>query len=144
VPTSKQIHWHDNAIHGIRILEGADHCGGTLVFDIDFIIEWLPGKDGSFTFRIEPSTLTFHEVTDLVISIDYAAATAAIQPMTIHEIHREVIEYPNGYASYKWRLEINWPPKGYFAFRSDGLTQEARMAPVTCAKHYLSPSERGP
>jgi len=82
------IRWHDNAIHGFRIVEGADNHGGTLAFDIDFILEWLPGGSGSFTFKIEPSALIFHEVTDLVISIDYAVATAAVQPMTIHEIHR--------------------------------------------------------
>jgi len=58
------IQWHDNAIHGFRIVEGADNQGGTLVIDIDFILEWLPSKSGTFTFRIEPSALTFHEVTE--------------------------------------------------------------------------------
>jgi hypothetical protein len=136
------ISWHDNAVHGFRIVEGADNRGGTLVFDIDFILEWLPGENGSFEFRIEPSALTFRDVTDLVLSVDYAASTAAVQPMTIHEIHRETIAYPNGYTSYKWRIEINWPPNSYFSFRSDGFTQEATRTPVTGGRQYLSVAER--
>jgi hypothetical protein len=62
--------------------------------------------------------------------------------MTIHEIHREAIAYPNGTTSYKWRIEINWPPNGYFAFRSDGFTQEALGPPVSCEKQYLTATER--
>jgi len=137
------IQWHDNAIHGFRIVEGAENLGGTLVFDIDFILEWLPSESGSLTFRIEPSALTFHVVTDLVVSVDYASSTAAVQPMTIHEIHRAVITYSNGATSYNWRIEINWPPNACVAFCADGFTQEARGAPVSSGRHCLSVTERG-
>jgi len=30
--------WHDNAIHGIRFIEGQDGCG-ELVLDIDYIVD---------------------------------------------------------------------------------------------------------
>jgi len=29
----EQVSWHDNAIHGFRILEGTDDCCGDLVLD---------------------------------------------------------------------------------------------------------------
>lgn len=138
------VHWHDNAIHGIRIVEGEDNCGGELILDIDFIVEWLPPANNAFEFRIAPTDLTFHDVSDLVISVDYASATAAVQPMTIHEIQREVVTYPNGYCSYAWKIEINWPPKSFIAFRSRGFTQVLRMQPITSAVQYLSPSVRKP
>ena len=64
--------WHDNAIHGFRIVEGPDGCGGELILDIDFIVEWLPpkGENNAFEFRVAPAHLTFHDVTDLVIYVD--------------------------------------------------------------------------
>lgn len=34
--------WHDNAIHGFRVVEGPDMCSGELILDIDHITEWLP------------------------------------------------------------------------------------------------------
>ena len=136
----EKIHWHDNAIHGFRILEG-ELCGD-LVFDIDFIVEWLPPVQGAFSFRVAPSNLTFHEVSDLIISINYAAATAAVQPLAIHEIHREVVTYPNGYSSFAWKVELNWPPNSYFTFQSSGFTQHQRMEPITTGAQYLSSMER--
>ncbi len=138
------ITWHDNAIHSIRIVEGEDGCGGEFILDIDFIVEWLPPKDKKFCFRIAAADLTFHDVSDLIISVDYASATAAVQPMTIQEIHREVITYPNGFSSYSWKIEINWPPNNYIVFKSKGFTQKLRMEPVISESQYLSFSERKP
>lgn len=136
--------WHDNAIHGIRIVEGPDGCSGELILDIDFIVEWLPPEAGenAYQFRIAPSNLVFHEVTDLVISVNYAASTAALQPMTIHEIHREIVTYPNGYTSFAWKIEINWPRNGFISFSSKGFTQNARMQAIASGAQYLSPAER--
>jgi hypothetical protein len=134
--------WHDNAIHAIRIVEGEDGCAGELIFDIDFIVEWLELKNDAFSFRVAPSDLTFHEVSDLVISVDYASSTAAVQPMTIHEIHREVLTYPNGCSAYAWKIEINWPRKSFITFQSKGFTQIQRKQPITSGAQYLSASER--
>lgn len=136
--------WHDNAIHGFRIIEGPDGCGGELVLDIDFIVEWLPphGEDNAFGFRIAAAHLTFHDVSDLVISVDYASSTAAVQPMTIHEIHREVVTYPNGYSTFAWRIEINWPRNSFISFHAPGFTQTLRGEPIVSGAQYLSPSQR--
>jgi hypothetical protein len=76
--------------------------------------------------------------------VDYASATAAVQPMTIHEIHREVVMYPNGYSSYAWKIKINWPPKNFISFRSSGFTKVSRIPPITSGAQYLSPSKRTP
>ena len=136
--------WHDNAIHGFRIVEGPDGCSGELILDIDFIAEWLPPQNESnaFQFRIAPADLTFHEVTELVISVDYALCSAALQPMTIHEIHREAVTYPNGYSSFAWQIEVNWPRNSFISFRAPGFTQALRAEPIASGAQYLLPSLR--
>lgn len=136
--------WHDNAIHGLRIVEGDDGCSGDLILDIDFIVEWLPpqGDNNAFEFKVAPADLTFHEATDLVVSVDYASSTAALQPMTIHEIHREVISYLNGHSSFAWKIEVNWPRNSFISFRSSGFTQVLKAEPIVSGAQYLSPSQR--
>lgn len=138
--------WHDNAIHGLRIVEGDEACYGDIILDIDFILEWLPpqGEDNAFRFKVAPANLTFHEVTDLVVFVDYAASTAALQPMTIHEIHREVITHPNGHSALTWKVEINWPQNSFISFHSSGFTQVLRAEPIVSGAQYLSPSQRAP
>ena len=136
----EKIQWHDNAIHAFRIIEG-EICGD-LIFDIDFIVEWLPPIEGAYRFRVAPSDLTFHEVSDLVVSINYAAASAAVGPMTIHEIHRESFTYPNGYSSFLWKIELNWPPNSSISFCSNRFNQSQRIEPITTGAQYLSPEER--
>ena len=136
----ENVDWHDNAIHAFRILEGED--GGELVLDIDFIAEWLPPANGAYSFRVAPSDLTFHEVSDLVISINYAVLPAAVQPMIIHTIHRESVAFANGHSSFSWKIELNWPSNSFSSFESRGFTQVERKPPVITGAQYLSPSER--
>ncbi|MES2070123.1 MAG: hypothetical protein V4488_07235 [Pseudomonadota bacterium] len=138
----EKIHWHDNAMHGFSILEGEDGCEGKLLLDIDFITEWLPPSNNMISFKIAPADLTFHDVSDLVISIDYAVATAAVQPMNIHEIHREAIVYPNGHSSFRWKIDIHWPPNGFISSESSGFTQVFRSEPTFSDAQYLSASKR--
>lgn len=137
-----QMNWHDNAVHAFRILDGGHSAAGQLVLDIDYITEWLQGSDRSFQFKIAPSDLIFNEVSDLVISIDYSSASAAVQPMAIHEIERKLMTYPNGYSSFSWKVNMNWPPNGFISFHASGFTQVPRMEPITSGAQNLTPVER--
>ena len=134
--------WHDNHVHGIRIVEG-ENGTGELVLDLDYILEWIPPVDKHFRFRVAPATLIFHEVspTSLSIALDYAKPTAAISPFSLDEIEREKLDYPNGYATYKWHLKINWP-SGAIDFIATGFTQVLSGQPVESERQGLSPSER--
>lgn len=134
--------WHDNHIHGFSIQEGEDGAG-KLILDIDHITEWLPPepKQGFYTFMVAPAQLCFHEITDLVISIDYASLPAAIQPMSIAQIERQEITYPNGYRSYQWRVEVNWP-KGEISFKSPGFSLDLLVDPVVSEGQVLSAEQR--
>lgn len=136
--------WHDNAIHGFRIVEGADGCSGQLDLDIDFIVDWIPPTRGarSFEFRVAPAILSFHDVTHLVISVDYASCSASLQPMSIQEIHREVFTSPNGYSSFAWKIEMNSPSDSFISFHAPYLSQELRAEPIQSAAQWLMPSQR--
>jgi hypothetical protein len=138
------FNWHDNAIHGFRIAEGPDGCSGQLTLDIDFIVQWLPptGDEIAFAFVLAPADLIFHEVTDLALSIDYASCSAALQPMMIHEIRREVLTYSNGHPSFSWHIDINWPRNSYISFNSPLMSQALRGQSVSSGAQYLTPSER--
>jgi hypothetical protein len=136
--------WHDNAIHGFRIAEGADGCSGQLTLDIDFILEWLSPTDeeAAFAFVVAPADLVFHEVTDLVVSINYAACSASLQPMMINEIRRDAFTYPNGHSSFLWKIEINWPCNSFISFHSPSISQALRGEPIRSGAQHLLPSQR--
>jgi hypothetical protein len=137
-----RLSWHDNHIHGFTLREGGEGVG-ELGLDIDFIVEWICDRDsGSCDFRIAPATLTFHEVSDLVLSLDYVTTTAALCPDSISEIEREALAYPNGYTSFAWAININWPA-GAIRFKASGFTQVLRAEPlVVPGRQYLTADER--
>ncbi len=123
--------WHDNHVHGLQIVEGADGAG-ELILDIDHILEWLQPSEGTFAFRVAPATLTFHQVMGLRVEIDYASATAGIVPPSIDEIVRE---------ESRWTIRIGWP-HGQIVFSGNGFTQVLRGTPVVYDHQCLEPQER--
>lgn len=116
----EKLSWHDVHVHGLRIVEG-EHGAGDLLLDIDYILEWQK-QEKSFSFRIAPATLSFHQITDLKLSLDFATPTAGIVPFSLFGITREPITYPTGYKSFSWELEIVWP-EGSFTFKAPRFTQ---------------------
>ena len=121
--------WHDNPIHAFRIVEGVNG-GGDLILDIDHIVEWVLHDDGYYGFTLVASDLTFHDVTDLVISIDFPSCSAGLVPPSIHDIQRETIKCPNDSTGYKWGIDINWPRNSFIKFQASGFTQTARSEPI--------------
>lgn len=121
--------WHDNPIHGFKIIE-SDHGSGNLELDIDYISEWLRGDDNFFNFKIAPATLVFEGITDLEIALDYKSCSAGITPPSIHEIVREQFSYQNGYSAYAWHIVINWPSNAYIKFKANSFTQTLRREPI--------------
>jgi hypothetical protein len=135
----EEMNWHDNHVHGFTIQEGADGTG-ELLLDIDHITEWLC-QGNTFAFLIAPATLTFHQVFNLVIDIDYTSPSKAIAPLSIHRVHRESFQYPNGHSSYKWRIELN-SPRGEMSFEAPGFSQRATGDTIKSESQRLSPAVR--
>lgn len=131
--------WHDNHVHALRFMEGEDGSGD-LILDLDHIVEWIDGENGSFRFRILPVTLAFHGVMFLRASLDYATPTAAFGPFVIHEIQRRS-EQRERYVAQLWRIAVNWP-SGEFSFEARGFTQKGNGEPVLTDGQCLSPELR--
>jgi hypothetical protein len=131
-----EMSWHDNHVYALRIRKG-DDGSGELELDIDYILEWLRPSETSLAFRLAPATLTFREVFDLRIEIDYAAVGAGITPFSISVIDREVDDV--GFC--KWRVELGWP-KGLISFSARGFTQILRSSPVVSECQSLEDVER--
>jgi len=133
--------WHDVHVHGFRIIENEGENGtAELALDIDYILEWISSEVG-FKFVVAQASLQFHEVFGLKLIPDYARPTAGMCAFSIAGIERELVTYPTGYISYKWRLPINWPA-GEIVFSSPGFTQRLVGQPYTQADQSLSPSQR--
>lgn len=135
----EEMSWHDNHVHALRIVEGA-YGSGEFVLDLDYILEWDCSTDGC-RFRIIPATLTFLEVTNLRISLDYATPSAALGPFSLHAIERHD-ESRERYVAQIWKIVINWP-QGEIVFEATGFTQRGNGAPVWSDGQCLRPDERG-
>jgi hypothetical protein len=134
-----EMSWHDNHVHALRIVEGV-HGAGELILDLDYILEWVKCEDNSCEFRIVPVTLTFKDVTNLRVSLDYAAPTAALGPFSIHALERRT-ERRERYNAQLWKILVNWPA-GEISFEASGFEQRATGDPVLSAAMYLNASKR--
>jgi len=132
-----EMGWHDNRVHGLRIRRGTNGLG-ELELDLDYILEWLRPTDTTFAFRLAPATLTFLDVFDLRIEIDYAAPGAGITPFSISGIERDI---PMDSGSPKWKIDLNWP-SGCISFCARGYTQVLRSSPVLSQTQWLDHTER--
>ena len=132
--------WHDNHVHAIRVEQG-DWGAGRLVLDLDYILEWVKGDDGRMRFLIQPSLLTFHEVTSLRIALDYATPTAGLCPFALDAIERRE-EQRERHVATVWALRVSWPVGG-IGFDAAGFEQRGTAAPVLSDEQVLAPAERG-
>ena len=135
------LSWHDVHVHGFRLDTFKDESGSAdLVFDIDYILKWEKSGDG-FLFTVCQADLRFHQVFGLTFSLDYATPTAGMCPFSIAGVERELVKFPTGFQSYRWRLPINWP-KGLCEFQAPGFTQTLTGAPYVQSHQALTPEKR--
>ena len=137
----ESMSWHDVHVHGFRFASFNEAAGAAdLVFDIDYILEWKE-DGGQFTFVVCPAALRFKDVFGLRFSLDYAKWSVGMCPVAISGIRREPLEFPTGYKSYQWVIELNWP-SGEISFQAPGFTQSLIGTPRFSAKQFLLPEAR--
>lgn len=134
-----EMSWHDNHVHALRIVQGT-YGAGQLILDIDYILEWVNGDDGKMRFRVLPATLTFMDVTNLCLALDYATPTAGLGPFAIHAIERGM-ERRERYEAQIWKIRINWPV-GEISFEASGFEQRGRGKPILTEGQFLSSEAR--
>ena len=138
----ESLSWHDVHVHGIRFASFCESEGAAdLVLDIDYILKWEP-EGNAFVFTVCPAELTFHNAFNLKFELDYKTPTAGMCPFSIHDIHREPLEFATGYKSFRWSIPINWP-HGSLEFEAPEFTLRLVGTPVARAGQYLSPEQRG-
>lgn len=145
-----QISWHDCHVYGIQLRTGdpaSNDWTSDLVFDIDFIVDWICKVGGGAQFRVAPAALVFHEVSDLRIAVDWGASDyrAVLHPASMNAIEREPVverKVPLDRPYHRWRMSFNWPQGGEITFGAAGFTQMLRAEPVLSDTQALSPGNR--
>ena len=119
--------WHDNRVRGVRFRNPREGYDSDLIFDIDYILDWIKGGD-FFQFVVAPATLTFHSAhkmhIDLVVNFK--------QDLDINRIDREELttegEKKVGYR--RWLFQIHFhDQKNPIMLEATGFTQETLATP---------------
>ncbi|TFH24223.1 MAG: hypothetical protein E4H03_04175 [Myxococcales bacterium] len=134
-----RLSWHDNHVHGLSVSEG-QYGSGELALDLDFILEWTKCDSGHVQFRIAPATLTFHEVTNLKLALDYLSVSASMCPFSIAGIERR-LETRDRYTATQWTIAVNWP-RGEISFEATGFSQVLRASPILKDQQSLTRTQR--
>jgi hypothetical protein len=147
VPTAKALwseadfdamSWHDVHIRALAF----DPERSELLFDIDYILEWLqpPAGEKFYKFRVAPATLVFtnvHEIRcDLSsggdLEIDAFTRSNATSPRNADYIPKK--------TEWVWTLECQ---EGVISFRSVGFSMHVRRPAVLTGAQHLPLTERG-
>lgn len=139
------LSWHDNTVYGLRWHVGDAARGDwrhDLAFDIDHIVDWVTNGQKGMRFRVAPATLTFHEVTDLRLAIDFGDSNygTAIHDWSIDRISRELVDDAKRFPArdyFRWTIALNWPQGNEIAFGARGFTQTLRAEPVLLDEQRL-------
>lgn len=146
----ERLSWHDDTIYGLRFDIGdpeRDDWHSDLVLDLDHIVEWLCDEAGGARFRVAPATLSFHDVTDLKIAIDWgdSGGQTALHEVSVDALTRERVEDQKiclDRPYYRWRIALNWPQGGEIAFGASGFTQSLRAEQLLRDQQKPSPKDR--
>ncbi len=133
----KNITWHDNFIHSIRL----DAEKFALELDIDFIHDWIAGDAENYSFLISPATLTFQNVSNLKIDIDWDGCSLEMAIETIERTNPR--KTANGkLTEYDWVIALNWPEGGAISFAATGFTQQSRTEPAVFDEQKIPACKR--
>lgn len=142
--------WHDNLIYALRLQASEPDLGNwrsNLILDIDHIVEWRCDAADGGRFRVAPATLTFHDVTDLRVLVDFGDSgfSQGINLMSIAAIRKQPVTTRNAagvFEYYQWRIELNLPAGGEIVFGASGYTQTLRAAPKSVDEPWLPAGAR--
>lgn len=144
------LSFHDNLIYGVRFDIGDPDRGtwhSDLVLDIDHITEWVcegERDNRTFRFRVAPATLTFHNVTDLVINIAFGdtGLQTNLNEASIDRVERTLqpeaeqkicLDQPY----WRWCIALNWPKGGEITFGASGFELDLRAEPTLTDQQRL-------
>jgi hypothetical protein len=127
--------WHDCRIHAISFGDNFE-----LLFDIDYIFQWVMEED-PFNFWVSPCTLVFENAYDIQFDIEQLTGG-----MNIYDIAKELptipknAEYINRELQFVWSIQLH---EGVIQFKSIGYKQYVRRWPVSRTGQSFGLAERG-
>lgn len=125
-----EMYWHDSTIHALGFTSKTD-----LSFDIDYICHAEEnGPQEPFSLWVAPATLTFHNVDDFQIAIDFSRIIRPLG-MEIDGINKPTFLKP------WWNIYLH--DQGEIKFKTSGFTQYFRAEPVMQTSGCFGLIERG-
>ncbi len=133
--------WHDCSIYGVTFGKKENQWETDLVFDIDYIFEWVNPNppEKTFSFWVGPCTLVFKNVFGLHMDIGLQGALRDRFEIASLDLI-EKIEREKGISTYRWTLELQ---EGVIKLESYGFTQIVRKKPLHIKDQQLSMEQRG-
>ncbi len=152
-----RISLHDVRVYALLFQRG--ETKGNLVLDIDYIVEWPSAEDAERRFLMVPATLTFADVVDLQIHLDWGDRSIYEKPphgviccpsgeLIISHFTRSTYTdrlYADGPEPYlKYELSF-WEPEGArISLGARNFRIVGRQAPVRIRQPMLDPAQRSP
>jgi hypothetical protein len=152
-----QFSLHDARVYAL-VFQRYEHQGN-LLLDIDYIAEWGQDDDGKHSFLVAPATLTFLDVVDLQVHLDWG--NRAIYEKKPHGVicrpsgelivddfnrfaHTDPL-YTNQPKPY-FRYELSfWQPAGArIALGATDFKMVGRQEAVCSQEQSLDPAQRPP
>jgi hypothetical protein len=137
----EKMGWHDCNIYGFAIEKNEDGFTANLIFDIDYIFEWINpiAPEQYFSFRVAPCTLIFEKAFD--VEMDLKTSGAEFDLMEIADLFlKNKIEEENNKFVYEWIIELQ---QGQISLKSYGFEQIVRQEPAFINKQILNFEKRG-
>lgn len=125
----EEMGWHDSYLYSVSFPDQNQK----LIFDIDYIFKWVLDETSNlYSFWVSPSTLTFLNVMNLKIDIDFQNSVG----LDISDINRLNPRLsPNGKFTL-WDYSI-CTDKGSITFESTGYIQNIKEQPILSDSQVL-------
>lgn len=132
------MNWHDCKVYGI----GFDDDKYKLIFDIDYILDWVKSEKDNiyFKFWVAPSTLVFENVYELNIDLSIFNGFEICKVCRSEPMEPRNKEYINRNIEWSWHISSN---QGDITFKSVGYTQFIRRKPILTDDQSLGLTTRG-
>ncbi len=149
-----QVSLHEVRIYGWFLYR--EQYEVNLVFDIDYLAEWSLLPDNRFDFLVVPATLTFRDVVDLQIHLDWGASLRRGEPdgvirsfageLEISDFRRFAYTDPvyvdQSYLHYE--LEFWEPQGGRISLGATDFRIVGRQEGVRSDRQTFDPAQRAP
>jgi len=146
-----EISFHDNHVYGFSVRR--KEFGEDLIFDIDYISEWICHEDRTCSFKIVPADLIFSDLVDFEINLSWGKSLKQPDPKyaTTHSPSGEIIlnriiienyEDPIYKGFQKYIFDLISPEKGIMNLGAKKVSLIGRKPPISSQEQHLDWSQR--